>query len=622
MPLPLAIVAPVAFPLLGLPGNRQRTYRIAILSEGFLPQEMSGFRDVAEQVLDKFRRTQPFRRLLQRILIVGVQCTSLASSRLLRRTGPGPRRHFNVTPFDVGFVGSATAMEGDVDAVPNVLKSISGLPPIDAALVIMNSDEIGGTSPGNISWLTTRGSFEDTFLHELGHAGFGLGDEYEDPGLAALTYADPEPVHANLTIEQDPDRIPWRSLFKPATVVIPSTVPPLTCRRDHPRKRDVPSGAVGLFEGGGLHSCEIFRPSETCKMRENADNFCVVCEQTIFERLAGGILDARQPLVFPTEEWTHVAALPVSPVPPTTFDLVAYNSRTGRLAAYETKDFFSFTPAATVRVADAIGQGFLSMTTFAAANDRFVYLDNFFNDQRQILKIAQSTLNSRVIGFDPQFNPPAVLPALRGFSHVVPVQLPGAAALLHYDRISGALELEFFDLITRKPQTIASTAANTLQPWHPLLSSLTTVTLNGLPHVIGVDASARKVFIARAGLRAAPPPTLLTDPQPPRIFLTDTFASEAGFLMPMETHALGFLHHSHPKLLTYSTQDGGARVYEIRLDGSGMDFVYGWPLTPGASSLFDVGLPAFGLIGDGDSPANHLWFYNAGLRRFTVFPLR
>jgi hypothetical protein len=320
-----------------------------------------------------------------------------------------------------------------------------------------------------------------------------------------------------------------------------------------------------------------------------------------------------------------VAALPVSPAAPTTFDLVAYDSRTGRLAAYETKNFLGADPAATVRNPTLVGQGFLSMTTFAAGNDRFVYLDNFFNNQRKILSFDRST--SQFVFktvFEGPAVLPAVLPALRGFSHVVPLQLPGVAALLHYDRIAGALELEFFNPITGTPQTVASTAAGTLQPWHPLLSSLTPVTLNGLPHVVGVDAAAGRVFVARAGLvpdvNVAQPAGVLTDTLP--------LPSQPGFLIPMETHAFGFLHHSHPKLLTYSARDGGARVYEIRLDGSGLDFVYGWPLTPGASTLFDVGLPALGLIGDGTKPPldekspNHLWFYNAGFRRFTVFRLR
>jgi IgA Peptidase M64 len=616
MPLPLSVVAPVPFNLLGLPSDRQRTYRIAILSEGFLPQEMSSFRIAAQQVLRKFLLTQPFGRRRAHIFIVGVQCTSLASSRLLTRAPAGPARHIGVTPFDVGLrPGIPPGIEGEREAVAKVLKSISGLPAIDAALVIVNNSEVGGQADGEVAWLTTEGSVANVFLHELGHAGFGLGDEYEDDPAKTFTGADP--VNANLTTLTRDDQIPWRSLFKPANVVVPSTVPPVpgTCRTNHPRKRDVPSGAVGLFEGGLHNSCAIFRPSETCRMRDHDDDYCVVCEQAIFERLAGGILDARQPTVLPTpnEEWTHVVAVPESPALPNASNLVAYNTKTGHLAVYDTIDFFSATPSAVARVRTLAGPGFLSMTTFAAGLDQFIYLDNFFTDRRTILKIVRALSgNTSVIQIVLQFERPAALPALppgvRGFSHVVPLQLPGAAALLHYDRTSGALELEFFDPITGTPQTAASTAAGTLQPWHPLLSSLTPVTLGGLPHVVGVDAAAREVFIARAQ---------------PSTVLIDTFASPAGFLMPMQTHALGFTHHAHAKLLTYSTHDGGARVYEIRQDGSGMDFVYGWAIAPGASALFDVGLPAQGLVPlTSRLPVDHLWFYNAGLSRFTIFQLR
>jgi len=129
-------------------------------------------------------------------------------------------------------------------------------------------------------------------------------------------------------------------------------------------------------------------------MRVSSDEYCVVCEQVIFERLAGGILDGRPPAFLPTpdEEWTHVVAVPESPALPNASDLVAYNSKTGHLAVYDTIDFFSATPSAVARVRTLAGAGFLSMTTFAAGLDQFIYLDNFFTDRRMMLKIGRATI--------------------------------------------------------------------------------------------------------------------------------------------------------------------------------------------------------------------------------------
>ena len=49
-------------------------------------------------------------------------------------------------------------------------------------------------------------------LHELGHAVFGLADEYEGPGSAPGASGPGEPAAPNLSLVGDPALVKWRDL--------------------------------------------------------------------------------------------------------------------------------------------------------------------------------------------------------------------------------------------------------------------------------------------------------------------------------------------------------------------------------------------------------------------------
>lgn len=618
MPLPLAIVRPVLFHMHGLPQNTRRTYRIAILSEGFLPGEMAAFRIASLKVMSELLSTQPFKRQRDRIYIGRVDCTSLASAQVLRRLTSPPAGYASQTPFNVTFrLTLARGMTGDRAALRTVLAAVPGLPPLSVALVIVNNDASGGEADGDAAWLTLN-DVGPTFVHELGHAGFGLADEYEyQSGFAGelpRVYSGSEPVYPNVTKERDRATVPWRGFFKPANVAIPTTTGP--CKFNHKVVNGTPSDAVGLFEGANQHACDVFRPAATCKMREPGD-FCPVCEQAIFGRLAGTFLDARPPFVVPAEPWTHMAPFPTALATPETFDLAAYNAQTGFFAIYFANEFDgSITPAGKPRGRTQLDPGFTTMACFNAGLEQFVYVDNLFTDRRMIFRFdRQGMLFPGNPSLVTRFAKPAGI--VRGFSHTLPLTMAGQTVLLHYDRVTGGLELELFDPIAQAPVALASTAAGSMQPWHSLLSTLTSITIGGIPHVVGLDATNRKVVFARISLAPGGAASL-----------TDTFVSQ-GFVLPFQTHAIGFEFHSMPMLFTYSSLGGTASIYEIRPDQSGMEHLYSWTLAPGASALFDVGLPAFGFMPPVDTPLiplrnsfGRLWTYNGGLRRFTTYILR
>jgi hypothetical protein len=613
MPLPLSVVNPVAFDVNGLSTDSSRTFRIAVLSEGFLPGEMKDFRDAVFDIVKELNATQPFRRRRDRIHIVRIECTSLASATQLRRLTNPPAGYINKTPFDVRFRTTvARGMSGNRDAVHAVVRATPGVPPVSAMVVLVNNTEHGGEADGDVAWMTLDDT-APTFVHELGHAGFGLADEYEyqtaTAGEAPRTYSGGEPVAPNITTQQTRATIPWRAFFKPTGVAIPTTSGP--CQFDHPVVSGTPSGAIGLFEGGSGHACGVFRPSATCKMREHGD-FCAVCEHTIFQRLSGALLSARAPFIVSALPWTHVAPVPPTLKDPDIFDIAAYDLKTGLFAIYFGNEFEgNITPAGTPRAPTTLDPGFTTVAAFSAGLEQFVYLENVFTRRQMIFRIdRQGMLLPGNPALITQFErPPQPVPPF-GFSHMLPLSLGGQALLLHYDRITGALDLEIFNPLTRMPVPVASTAAGSMPAWRASLSSLTSIVVNGVPHVVGLNATTRQIVFARVELATA------TSAQLKEVLVLN------GVVLPFQTHLLGFEFRNMPMLFTYETLGGTGSLYEVRANLSGLDQIYGWTLTPGAAALFDVGLPAFGFMPPvdlGGGTVGRLWFYNAGLRRFAAY---
>jgi len=91
----------------------------------------------------------------------------------------------------------------------------------------------------------------DAFVHELGHALFGLGDEYGEYEGALPSSAHWEiALTPNLTT--DPSGARWKHIID------------------------------SVVEGGGYYSIGVYRPEEKCRMRESrSEKFCAVCAHSI-----------------------------------------------------------------------------------------------------------------------------------------------------------------------------------------------------------------------------------------------------------------------------------------------------------------------------------------------------
>lgn len=123
----------------------------------------------------------------------------------------------------------------------------------DLAEVVSHPDEVRASAdlPGDGGRLRLPSHDPEAFVHELGHALFGLGDEYED---------DPGAI---------PDDERWQIAETPNLSVDPTGAR---------WARVVPTA----LEGGGYYAKGVYRPEARCRMRETrSQRFCAVCVDVI-----------------------------------------------------------------------------------------------------------------------------------------------------------------------------------------------------------------------------------------------------------------------------------------------------------------------------------------------------
>ncbi len=146
----------------------------------------------------------------------------------------------------------------DEDAAWSVARSVD--PDTDAVLVVVDSPAYAGVSGHLVAAVTCHEQAPRVALHELGHAVFGLADEYEGPGSAPGASGPGEPAAPNLSLVGDPALVKWRDLV-------------------------TADGSVGCYEGADRVSTGVYRPSPRCLMRSVHDPFCPVCRMAITRTL-------------------------------------------------------------------------------------------------------------------------------------------------------------------------------------------------------------------------------------------------------------------------------------------------------------------------------------------------
>jgi IgA Peptidase M64 len=172
------------------------------------------------------------------------------------------------------------------------------VPEWDVVMVIVNTATRGGSGLGDIPVLSRTSDLHDVALHELGHSGFGLADEYDylvgcDPDGTArdpdgeqdrYPVEDGEPMAANVTIETNRARVKWRQLIHPLQRV--PTTENSDCAKCDTQDQPQLRGTVGVFEGAANYHCDVYRPVFNCRMRNSFRPFCPVCQERIRRTLS------------------------------------------------------------------------------------------------------------------------------------------------------------------------------------------------------------------------------------------------------------------------------------------------------------------------------------------------
>lgn len=162
--------------------------------------------------------------------------------------------------------------------------------------VLVNTAKRGGcASSGDHIFATGFGTkpgekWEEIALHELGHAAFGLADEYPyrlgcDSGETGHDHAPGfEPSEPNVTAVKTLAALKWKT-FVPPEVPIP-TMQNADCTKCDDSPNVLPSDStIGSFEGARYFHCGLYRPAYGCRMRKVTYPFCGVCVQAIADRL-------------------------------------------------------------------------------------------------------------------------------------------------------------------------------------------------------------------------------------------------------------------------------------------------------------------------------------------------
>lgn len=267
-------------------GSPECRFNLVLVAEGYRQAELGQFATDTQQFVNTLFATPPFDALQTAFNVYRVDVAS-TDSGADDPAACGGTGAVAATFFDASFCNAGIRRLLLVDT-PSVVNVVNGqVPQWHQILVVVNSPIWGGAG-GTIGTTSTAGGWEGIAIHEMGHAAFGLADEYEYWAGCGVdttqdTYAGPEPTQPNITADSNRATIKWRDL------VLASTPMPTTsnadCTQCDSQPSPVPAGTVGAFEGAGYFHCGLFRPEFDCMMR-NLSGFCAVCRRRIRETLA------------------------------------------------------------------------------------------------------------------------------------------------------------------------------------------------------------------------------------------------------------------------------------------------------------------------------------------------
>lgn len=265
-------------------GDPKEAIDIAILAEGYTVEEMDSFINHAQKSVDEILSYEPFASYKDKLNFVAVMSPSKESGVSIPL-----KNEWKDTAFDAHFSTFHSPRYLTTSNVQRLYDALSGIP-FEHIMIIVNTDQYGGGGILNsyhIAAAKNKLTFPVT-VHEFGHSFAGLADEYfytsEESDLYPL---DIEPWERNITTLVDFDS-KWKDMVTPGTPVPTPWKSDGGTRAEKINKKTEADKAtenvVGAFEGGGYKEKGVYRPTVTCRMRDNYyPAFCPVCERAIRE---------------------------------------------------------------------------------------------------------------------------------------------------------------------------------------------------------------------------------------------------------------------------------------------------------------------------------------------------
>ena len=264
-------------------GDPRRAIDVAMISDGYRPDEAELFFADAKRMADEILSYEPFASRRDRLNFLAVMVPSAQSGVSIPLENV-----WKDTAFSSHYSTFYSARYLTSPRVRKMHESLASLP-YEHVMVLVNTDRYGGGGIYNSYQMAAAHNKHSlpVTVHEFGHSFGGLADEYfyaddEDDAYPL----DIEPWEPNITSLVD-FRSKWADMLAETTPV-PTPWVDLGGTRQERMERggsDVDTAdypAVGVFQGAGYRKAGLYRPAVTCRMRDNYHpTLCPVCERAV-----------------------------------------------------------------------------------------------------------------------------------------------------------------------------------------------------------------------------------------------------------------------------------------------------------------------------------------------------
>jgi len=292
-------------------GAPQNKVDLLIVPDGYARADMAKFREDVKHFTDVLFGTSPFKERRDDFNVWTIEVES-------RESGIDKPDKNEWKENALGTMYNTFGSTRYVLTEENrIIRDIASAVPYDVITILLNDNRYGGGGMYNqyttcFTQTDTKGmewQMDYVYVHELGHAFAGLGDEYYTSQVSYVDFYSQgvEPWEPNLTALSDPTTLKWRDLVEKGT---PLPTPwekakydslerarakldrlasdyyekrePLYRQAQDILKKGRYAGKVGAFEGAGYMSTGLYRPALDCRMFSlSLVDFCAVCRAAI-----------------------------------------------------------------------------------------------------------------------------------------------------------------------------------------------------------------------------------------------------------------------------------------------------------------------------------------------------